>query len=379
MAVVFCWVIYVQKGVAGKSKYDPWHGIDQKGNITITKDAMNEILSEHQQWLSEQKEANHRFWQRNDHLKGKRFYFYKVKLRGMIPRGANLEKAGLIECDLREVLFWASNFRKIDFYGSDLSNSSFFWLEDIFNPVYADLRGARFKDVRLTGADMHGADLEGAIFEPKPGQLPEITSLVTAKNLTKMTYEDSPRGLVELREAFKKTGMRKQEREMTFAIKHNERIKESGWFWSGIQYAFFEFPVGWGLYPERALFIMAGLIPLFAVLYYFPLGLGTWRGGTIWMRWREGRATNLSESDQPRPLKRMGWRRAAFAFYFSLLSAFHIGWRELNVGTWISRIQPREYTLQATGWPRVISGVQSLISVYLLALAVLSYFGRPFE
>ena len=54
-----------------------------------------------------------------------------------------------------------------------------------------------------------------------------------------------------------------------------------------------------------------------------------------------------------------GWRVLAvppLAFYFSLLSAFNIGWRELNVGTWITRIQKREYTLRATGWVRMISG-----------------------
>jgi hypothetical protein len=48
---------------------------------------------------------------------------------------------------------------------------------------------------------------------------------------------------------------------------------------------------------------------------------------------------------------------------FSLLSAFYIGWRDLNVGTWISRLQSREYTLHATGWVRVFSGLQSLLSV----------------
>jgi len=64
---------------------------------------------------------------------------------------------------------------------------------------------------------------------------------------------------------------------------------------------------------------------------------------------------------------------------FSLVSAFQIGWREFNVGNWITRLQPREYTLRATGWVRVVSGVQSLLSVYLLALWVLTYFGRPFE
>jgi hypothetical protein len=53
-----------------------------------------------------------------------------------------------------------------------------------------------------------------------------------------------------------------------------------------------------------------------------------------------------------------------------------MGWRELNVGTWMTRLQPREYNIRATGWVRTVSGIQSLMSVYLLAL---TYFGRPFE
>ena len=69
-----------------------------------------------------------------------------------------------------------------------------------------------------------------------------------------------------------------------------------------------------------------------------------------------------------------GW-----GFYFSMLSAFYIGWRDLEVGTSISRIQPMEHALRARGWVRVISGLQSLISVYLLALWALSFFGRPFQ
>jgi hypothetical protein len=37
------------------------------------------------------------------------------------------------------------------------------------------------------------------------------------------------------------------------------------------------------------------------------------------------------------------------------------------------------YTLSATGWVRAVSGLQSLVSVYLLALWALTYFGRSFE
>jgi hypothetical protein len=37
------------------------------------------------------------------------------------------------------------------------------------------------------------------------------------------------------------------------------------------------------------------------------------------------------------------------------------------------------YALRATGWVRVVSGLQSLLSVYLLAMWALTYFGRPFQ
>ena len=76
---------------------------------------------------------------------------------------------------------------------------------------------------------------------------------------------------------------------------------------------------------------------------------------------------------------RVGLRAIGAAFYFSVLPTFAIGWRELNVGTWLTRIQRREYTLRATGWVRMLSGLQAIISVYLVALWALTYFGRPFE
>ena len=69
----------------------------------------------------------------------------------------------------------------------------------------------------------------------------------------------------------------------------------------------------------------------------------------------------------------------ACAAHFSLLWAFHIGFREFRVGTWLDRIQTEKYTLEPTGWVRVLSGMQSLLSVYLLAMWALTYSGRPFQ
>jgi hypothetical protein len=69
----------------------------------------------------------------------------------------------------------------------------------------------------------------------------------------------------------------------------------------------------------------------------------------------------------------------AWAAWFSLLSAFQIGFREFSVGNWLTRVHPRQFTLEPTGWVRTVAGVRSLLSVYLLAMWVLTYFGRPFQ
>jgi hypothetical protein len=150
--------------------------------------------------------------------------------------------------------------------------------------------------------------------------------------------------------------------------------------------------------PGRPLEIMGLGLFLFTLPYLLALrscnrGTGIWLvlppdriigGGSI------VRPFNLTGRTPFRPLPpgrwprlkarlRRGLRRVRLAFYFSLLSAFNLGWRELNVGSWISRLQKREYVLRATGWVRTVAGLQSLLSVYLLALWVLTYFGRPFD
>jgi hypothetical protein len=154
-------------------------------------------------------------------------------------------------------------------------------------------------------------------------------------------------------------------------------------------YGLFELPSGYGMAPGRALWGLLGLIPLFALPYWLAIKRANSRSG-IWMILPEDRLASRSGKKKAvllRPPMAKTWRERLVSesrmlrtgLYFSLLSAFHLGWRELNVGTWIARLQFREYTLRATGWVRMVSGIQSLLSVYLLALWVLTYFGRPFE
>jgi hypothetical protein len=50
----------------------------------------------------------------------------------------------------------------------------------------------------------------------------------------------------------------------------------------------------------------------------------------------------------------------------------------VDFGRWLRLLTTHEYDLKAVGWARTVSGCQSLLSVYLIALWVLTYFGRPF-
>ena len=153
----------------------------------------------------------------------------------------------------------------------------------------------------------------------------------------------------------------------------------------------FDLTCQYGFAPGRPLRIVALLWLFFAVIYaslmHRPGRSGIYLVGTRWSHRRSN-----TQGLQIRPevihveqrwkvpllwLKRE-WRVLRAAMFFSLMSAFNIGFRDINFGRWLRLLTKREYDLKAVGWARTVSGFQSLLSVYLIALWVLSYFGRPF-
>jgi hypothetical protein len=100
-----------------------------------------------------------------------------------------------------------------------------------------------------------------------------VPQLLNVTNLSLLKYKQSPHALVELREAFKKYGLRKQEREITYAIKYSgyENALIDGNFLTKIEvisgWLFFEKTCKYGMAPERPLFILLGLIFFFTLPY----------------------------------------------------------------------------------------------------------------
>jgi hypothetical protein len=300
-------------------------------------------------------------------------------------RGAELSHANLMAS-----VFEGGDFAHIVVTSGELGCATF----NGTNLTGADFSGADIRKTAFVGANVHdakfaGANLDGASYDPRPGALPDIGTFTSTQNLQGLTYQQSPQQLSELREALYKGGLSSQARQITFAIEHTRRLQDSqrsnllDRALSWIQLIAFEWPVGYGMYPFRPLLVLLLLIPIFTPVYMLAIYGG--ERGRIWIRRSDG-AINHMMPERWTPVwiameTMVPWRwlnTARFALWFSINCAFRIGYRDVNVGDWITRLQPREYLLGATGWCRTISAVQSLLSVYLLALTVLCIIGRPF-
>jgi hypothetical protein len=310
---------------------------------------------------------------------------FAAKLAGANLRGANLKAATLTNADLNGARLNGANLEGASLVGAKLNaietngnKGQGVGLERTLlkgaNLTNAEMKGAIFLATDLQDAKFFYVDLEGAVFEP--ASLPDIESMSDVANLASVTYEHNPAALIQLRKAFKKAGLQDHQKEITYALMHRGRFATSS-IENMLRYMLFELTSEWGLSPLRPFWLMLFLIIPFAIFYASAIINPSGSAG-IWQVWDKERIRQDIGTATPLQLDKSNSNVIADALYFSFISAFSIGWREIDIGTWIGRLNPNEYTLRATGWLRSLSGFQSLVSIFLLGLAVLCYFGDPF-
>ena len=330
-------------------------------------------------------------------------YLAGANLRDSFLADANLENGFLVSIDLSNAQLSRARFSGASLNDANLSHADLSAADmNDANLSDADLSGAQLLRARLTNTGMIGtnlsgahlalADLTGATYAPIGQPADDVEGIEGIKTVRFWPGQET--GLVQLRSLFQKGGLRDLEREATYAIEFNttrhlfSEMTPSAIVEGAFRLVFFEWPSAYGLYPGRSLLIIIAIWALIIPAYTWsiwraPLGRNPSSG--IYRVWSSDRIEfsrnepRIEGSAKVERMQRRGLAAVGAAAYFSLLSAFYIGWRELNVGAWIARIQPKEYEMRATGWVRVAAGVQSLLSVYLIALWVLTYFGRPFE
>jgi hypothetical protein len=400
IVVLLCFGVAAQMAMQQKQE---WTWKDRNGQIRSKAD-LDEILRQHKLWLE------------SDGKTGVQLGIYGADFSGADLSGADLRKGTILKSSLSHTNLLKADLRETVFIASDLNN---------VNLRNADLRGTEFfgSDLRegvLTGADMGGAsllmaDVGKVVFQPK--DLPTTESTASARNLDLLTYDDNPGPLTRLRKQFQDDGYREPERAITCALNRHDAnpmrllasLREK-WksvrgkpfhdfeimpLWSFVEAAFkwvaFDLTCAYGFRPGRPLRIVGILWLVFSLVYaafmhmpgtsgiYF-IGNRVWRGrsNTQGIQIRPGPIPAAKSWKRPFLWLAREWRVLRAAMFFSLMSAFNIGFRDINFGRWLRLLTRREYDLKAVGWARTVSGFQSLLSVYLIALWVLSYFGRPF-
>src|SRR6266849_50249 len=301
----------------------------------------------------------------------------RANLCGADLNGAHLSGADLIGADLRA-----------DLTGADLTKA---------NLTSADLRdanrtGASLYHTQVSKAKLGYADLTGATYapvsEPPDPYVNGIEGLAEVE-----APKGNVLGLVQLRKLLKDAGLGDSVREVTSSIQRNI-TEDQLWVDSNpvsihIEGILRTVGLGWttayGLYPARALRWILLLGAVLTPVYMFAMLRPTAASGVIQIFPRDRLEGTAGDStDEEKRKKQLvyakGWRVALpTAAYFSLISAVNIGFEDFTPGDWIRRLQTREYSLEAVGWVRVVAGAQALLSVYLLAMWVLTQFGQPFE
>lgn len=288
---------------------------------------------------------------------------------------ARLDKAKLLDANLEYAILTGASLvgaqlNRANLYKANLTNA---------NLGLATLIETQLSGTVLTGAKFRSIDLEKAFYEPTG--LPDKETLGQIMNLHTVIFAEGQQSfLVELRAVLKANGLRNHERQATYAIEKG-KTKYASTPEKIFKIIFFEWTCAYGLEPLRGIYIVLSLILPFALLNFFVIFkqlLGS-KKHCIVKGW--GRENNKDLSRERPPgiiIEKNPYNAIKIALLFSVYSAFEIGWGEFTIGDWIKRLQQEEYTLYSYGWVRTVSGIQSLVSTYLLAITTLSYFGRPF-
>lgn len=411
-----------------------WSWTDRTGQIH-TRAELDDLLIKHRRWEDSSGKSGTKASLVGANLKGldlvdaylvgadlsgvdlsfAKLYFAKLKfgtLTGAHLNGANLEQADLsfaymADADLRDVKMVEGSLFDAKLENARLSGA---------NLRGVNFHGASLDSTDLANADVFEADFGSTKFEPKT--LPEVRGIAAAKNLESLTYFANPDALVQLRKQFQDAGFREQERKITYALMRRQaqlswdacttrkspyesitrpilstsdsNLANCGSF--VLNRVFFDLTCQYGLSPGRPLGLGVAVWLICSVLYltcthshgatglYRVYGQGLHEDSSAHRRVEEIRRAKVQAHGAKRffEFAKCEWRLLRASMFFSMMSAFNIGFRDINFGRWLRLLTRQEFDIKAIGWARVIAGWQSLVSVFLLALWVLTYFGRPF-
>lgn len=279
--------------------------------------------------------------------------------------GANLYGAVLIEADLTKTNLTCADLRFVQFQGAELIRTDFTGAL-MWGTI---LSHAKLRDTILRNSRLSYSEMKYSIFEPLV--LPEPHIIAVTRNIDNLTYNDNPGPLAALKESLYTAGFKSASKKVNAAIR---RKTNNEWY----EKLLFDLTCEWGSNYLRPLAILFVSFIVFGAMY-----------GILETKIREDKEYLIA--NQKGLAKEFGddqvkwkeihnkWRGYSMAYLFSLQSTFRLGFRDFNIGHWLRMFLSPSFKLNSCGWARVVSGIQSVLSVALIILFLLSYFARPFE
>ena len=254
----------------------------------------------------------------------------------------------MARADLSNANLFGAQLHKVDLTEANLTQA---------NLTEADLSQANLTGADLTAANLSATDLEGAKLDRSiliqasfaPSFLPGADAFVGVRGLSEVhtggTNLPSPlEPTVTMREDFRVAGFRSHAKSLTSAIRKYELLGASNGERFFQNYIAGEKITDFGANPWGALGWLGITIPLFSIPYFIALCIRRKDHG-IW-RCRPTSRILIFEGERERELLSPGRLQAIpWALYFSFLSAFHFGWRQLNLGNWMVRLQSRDSSI----------------------------------
>ncbi len=361
--------------------------------------------------------------------------WFQAKMTRVILENTDLQSAILKEAFLNEAKISNANLRdanleKADLTGADLSGSDLS-RANLSNAILKDanLKGAILKGTKIDHTDFSGADLTNVIFEPDieplfnlddQGQIKEINvpiikSFVTAIGLTTLNFETDTSALYILEKKLRESGLLKPARQVFSSIQRNTYTANYiantplDYFKQFFIWLTLDFTNSYGSEPTKPLVILLILILIFSLVYSYQLLNQFDKNSAIWIISQEpnkerenfikinGRLLFLSPFTSgflgviynlvKKGFERINIRdtsyphKIAVALYwglsfslistFSIISTLTITLAEFEISDWIAILQPKYILFKSTGIVRMIAGIQSLFSAYLLILWII--------
>ncbi len=185
--------------------------------------------------------------------------------------------------------------------------------------------------------------------------LPRVKHFNLVNDLSRLTFHQSPRALVALREAFAQAGDDRGARALTYAVNRGLRQRAEP-VESALSFVFFELTCLYGFAPARPLWLLLAWTIAMALPYAIGLKFES------------------AEFARPWGLLLSWLRLAKDGLMVSVVVLCPPNGRE----GYVRRKPSRFDTLQAKRWARGAMGLQRLVSVYLLLLWGLITYWHPF-